>query len=191
MISFQNYQDLSAYTIEECMTIARCSIDTPKGLISDSCYGMPALILLSSVIDIIGTFYRSANYQYSPITENDVKKDLLGGAKQHFKNYYNKFLCSDPQCQFSEDDFVDYFYHYARCKSIHNGSLHPDIRINKGHSATNAFLTINTTNQQADIYLEDLYTFISRGYTQLKIDLAPAPPSEITGPCTGNTQTKT
>lgn len=124
MKNFNNYQDFAIFTIRENLHIAKYCIDTPKRQNTNSCYGMSALILLSSVIDTIGMFY-CRNGNFTSITKQDVANNTLGKTQQHFDKFYDKFLTN--HCD--KNVFMDKFYHLARCRATHNNVLGDKIRI--------------------------------------------------------------
>lgn len=87
MEQITDFNEFAFLTIEENLKIAEYAMSKPKSPDSDSCYGMSAFVLMSSVIDIIGTFYRKGHFEY--ITSEAVKEtDKLGTCKDHFKYFF-------------------------------------------------------------------------------------------------------
>lgn len=170
MSTFTNYQDFAFTTIEENLTIAKYCLETVKDENSDngaSCYGMPALILLCSVIDIIGTFYKTGSF--SIITESDVKQNKRENTRTHFTEYYKRFLRTLQPSPCSQQEFVQYCYEYARCKATHNGILWPNVII-KNEESTPIGLIIDRQTSKFVIYLPELYKVVSISYETMKKD---------------------
>ncbi len=161
--SYDSYNEFAIDTISEYLRIADYCINTPKKE-ADSCYGMPAFLLLSSVIDIIGTFYRNGSFE--PITDDDVKYNKLGNAQDHFKQFYNLFLHSNPSqtSTLDVDNFMNFFYKFARCKATHNGVLGPRVIIMKSVTCNN-FIEVGS-NGDMRIQLNDLYFFVRKTFEE-------------------------
>ena len=140
MKNFNSYSDFAFFTIRENLRIADSCINTPKKKGTKSCYGMPALILLSSIIDTIGTFYRSGTF--SNITQNEVSQNNLGHAGDHFEHFYDKFIenNTNPQWLCNRNLFIGDFYKLGRCRATHNSVLGPKIRITINDNKNGAFI---------------------------------------------------
>lgn len=151
-------------TIEENLTIIEYCLNNRKKEGVESCYGMSAVILMSSVIDTIGTFYRNNN-SYTPITQEDIDMESLGSGRKHFNIYWNKFLKSS--CR--KKDFIDIFYKNVRCKSVHNGIINRDTFISKSEEQSTKVLVIK--NKTAIIFLRELFNVIKKSYETLKQDI--------------------
>lgn len=129
MALFDNYQDFAFHSMHESLEMAEMCLRTEKKEGSDAYYGMAAFILIASVMDTIGTFYRNGSFQ--GMTKKDVKekkggkKSLLGGTNKHFERYYELFLSGTIK----KTPFMDVFYPYARCRATHNSVLGPNIEI--------------------------------------------------------------
>ncbi|MBO4597007.1 MAG: hypothetical protein J5676_03900 [Bacteroidaceae bacterium] len=191
--SCDSYNEFAIDTISEYLRIADYCINTPKKE-EDSCYGMPAFLLLSSVIDIIGTFYRNSSFE--PITGYDVKNNKLGNAKDHFKQFYNLFLSPNlsQTSTLDEKNFIDFFYQFARCRATHNGVLAPRVRIMKSDKCNN-FIEMDSNRRDMCIQLRDLCSFVRKtfeekveqeydNYKKKNPSQSPAtvlPPASITG----------
>ena len=78
MGKFNDYRDFAFTTISENLIIAKYCLETPQKEGELGCYGMPALILLSSIIDTVGTFYRNGTGTFADISigEASSKKGL-------------------------------------------------------------------------------------------------------------------
>ena len=123
---FSNYQDFALHTMWDYHTMAKSCIETKQEESADGCYGMAALLLLTSVMDTLGSFY--PNKQFTPITQDDVDKDNVGGTANHFKDFCAKFISDDPS---EIANFHKNLYKQTRCKAVHNAALKSGIMITK------------------------------------------------------------
>lgn len=178
MAIYDNYIRFALDTIEENLTIIAYCLNTRKNKGEGNCYGMSSVILMSSVMDTIGTFYRTNN-SYTTITQEDLDKDSLGSCRKHFNIYWNKFLKSS--CR--KKDFIDIFYKNVRCKSVHNGIINRDTFISKSEEQSTKVLVIK--NKTAIIFLRELFNMIKKSYETLKqditVDNVPGNPDPSTG----------
>ncbi len=107
--------------IQEAMTeylaIAEHCIMTGKP--TGGCYGFPTALLLFSIVDAIGSFYRG-NTSFTIIVDGK-KRTIKGTAFQHYfilnSDYYGQAL--------SEKD-IQRLYDYYRCLLVHNAALAPE-----------------------------------------------------------------
>lgn len=183
MKNFNHYQDLTFYTIEENLEIIYYCLNTPKKADTKSCYGMTALILLASTIDAIGTFYRKGDGNFQGLTIKTIKARDLGGVKSHFEYFYDKFL----QGKCVKTVFLKEFYQYARCLGIHNGTLHPDVRVTMNKNDKG--LVIEKKHSNTFIYLNELYSCVKAAYDLVKKASSTPLTLERVGPTTGGTTT--
>lgn len=181
MKNFKNYQDLTFFTIEENLKMAKHCLNTPKRINTNSCFGMSALILLSSTIDAIGMFYRNGDGKFAPIVLKEVKAQQLGHVKDHFEYFYDKFLSNN--CE--KKEFLVQFYQFARCLGIHNGTLNPSIRITMNRNKKGKVLEKRRVNYF--IFLLDLYDNVKDAYKVLKKESCACIELEKPGPTTGGT----
>ena len=82
------YNDINQFiyaTIQEYIDSAKLCIDALKGGSANDCYGMSALVLLTSAIDAMGTYFRNSSYNLLPNDSKDWKQEL-GVAKNHYEN---------------------------------------------------------------------------------------------------------
>jgi hypothetical protein len=179
MKNIKNYQDLTFYTIEENLRIAKYCLETPKKANTNSCYGMSALILLASTIDAIGMFYRNGDNTFAPIEVKHVKSKQLGSVKGHFEFFYDKFLSNN--CD--KNSFTVQFYQYARCLGIHNGTLNPSIRITMNRHKNGKVIEQSRVNYH--IYLIDLFDNVQLAFQTLKRESKVTIEPEVLGPTTG------
>lgn len=163
------------------MKIAKHCLDTPKKINTNSCFGMPALILLLSTIDAIGMFYRNGYSNFAPIAVKQVKAKQLGSINSHFEYYYDKLLSNN--CD--KNEFLVQFYQFARCLGIHNGTLNPSIRITMNRNKKEKILEYRRVNYF--IFLADLYDSVQNAYKLLKIESHTCIEIETPGPSTGGT----
>lgn len=124
MALFDNYQDFALHTMSEYLTIARHCIETKQEEFADGCYGMAALLLLTSVMDTLGSFY--PNKQYTPRTQDNIDKDNVGSVKNHFEDFCEKFI-SDDKSEIA--NFYANLYEKGRCAAVHNSALRSGILI--------------------------------------------------------------
>ena len=87
------YDLLAKDAIEEYMQLARYAVETPRHEGTESCYGNAAVLLLSSVLDAIGSFYNH-NGNIGKFTSLDGNLDWKKreGAKEHFKKVYDLYV---------------------------------------------------------------------------------------------------
>lgn len=124
MALFNNYQDFALHTMNEYLTMAKHCIETKQKESVDGCYGMAALLLLTSVMDTLGSFY--PNKQYTSRVQQDVDNDNVGSVEGHFKNFYKKFIFDDDT---KAEIFKKNFYKQGRCAAVHNSALRSGILI--------------------------------------------------------------
>lgn len=163
MKQITDYNEFAFLTIEENLKIAEYAMNTFKSPNSDSCYGMSAFVLMASVIDIIGTFYRKGHFEF--ITSEAVKEtDKLGTCKDHFKYFFKKFIPG-----IYSDDEISFFYKYARCKATHNGVLGINVCITILDSPDEYFF--KNSDGVVTIYLKQLFSVVSHSYEMMKKEL--------------------
>lgn len=181
MKSFKDYNEFAAYTMYENLRAAKLCLTTPKAKNTNSCYGMSAIILLSSVIDALGMFYRNGNIA-TKITETDVKNNKLGKVCTHFKAFYDKFLVGVCDGNF----FMGEFYDFVRCRATHNNILGPKVNITINKSSNGKVFEKKHRRASTYVYLNELYKIVKDAYdvfiSEQKIVL-----SETPQPTTGNT----
>lgn len=178
MAYFDDYNEFAFHSMEESLIMAEKCINTPKGKVVDSCHGMAAVILIASVMDTIGTFYRNGYFQM--ITANDVingnNGSHLGGVKQHFRQYHKQFLSSNKLI--SETEFLQKFFPYARCRATHNSVLGPDVELTLD-STKNRDIFTHGQNKRLCVHLIELLYSVREALKQTKI-VAKYTPSAIT-----------
>ena len=152
-------------------------LETPQKEGELGCYGMPALILLSSIIDTVGTFYRNGTGTFADISIGEASsKKGLKSARIHFIEYRKKFarnICS-------EQDFLTYIYDYSRCKAIHNGILYPNVFISSSKSKD----IIQTIDNTKVVFLPALYNLVLKSFEIMKKESGH---NEFSGPILNDT----
>jgi len=163
MKGFKDYNDFALCTMEENLKAAHICLTTPKNNVKKSCYGMSAIILLSSVIDSLGMFYRNG-LSISKITENDIKNKKMGTTYQHFKAFHTKFLVG--KC--SQHFFIGTYYDFVRCRATHNNVLGPKINITINKSTNGKVFEKKHKRAATMVYLNELYTLVENAYMCFK-----------------------
>ncbi len=114
----------------EYLAIADHCIMTAKP--TGGCYGFPTALLLFSIVDTIGSFYRG-NTSLN-ISVEGKKKAIRGTGFQHYfilnSDYYGQAL--------SEKD-IQRLYDYYRCLLVHNAALAPGNFLDIGNSTDPPF----------------------------------------------------
>lgn len=160
MAKFNSYLAFAISTIRENLDMAKKCMETPKSSNGDSCYGMPALILLSSAIDIIGTCY----FWDFVVTEKILTNCDKHHVKDHFKTFYELFV-KNKGYQQTEEDFIKHIYLGLRNPATHNGVIKNNHYITKVKSKNNAFIELN--DNMYIIYLHSLYRCVENAYNTL------------------------
>lgn len=174
MTLFKDYQQFAFTTLKENLVMAQHCINTPKEPGTESCYGMSALILLASNIDIIGNFYHDGKFSPTWMANKQF-------AKSHYEEYYNKFL--NGLCD--RTLFLNSFYNLSRCKAIHNGVLGQKVFITINQPSSGAF--IQETQEVTYIYLNELYKIVDDSVTSLIKESGVEYQSDENTPITGRT----
>lgn len=103
--------------LSEYLAIAEHCLTTGKP--TGGCYGFPTALLLFSIVDAIGSFYRGNNS--FEISVDQRRRTIKGAGFQHYfilnSDYYGQTL--------SEKD-IQRLYDYYRCLLVHNAALAPD-----------------------------------------------------------------
>jgi len=116
--------------MNEYLNIAHHCIMTGKP--AGGCYGFPAALLLFSIVDTIGSYYRgNANFSVK-IDGKDLKVD--GDGKKHYRilnsSFYNQNLSLKD---------IEKVYNYYRCLLVHNSALPPNHFLNIGNPTDSLF----------------------------------------------------
>jgi hypothetical protein len=110
--------------LTEYLAIAEHCITTGKP--TGGCYGFPTALLLFSIVDAIGSFYRGNNS--FTIAVDQKKRTINGTGFQHYfvlnSEYYSQAL--------TEKD-IQRLYDYYRCLLVHNAALAPAHFLDIGH----------------------------------------------------------
>ena len=181
MKNFKNYQEFALFTIRENLYIAKHCLNTPKRKNTNSCYGMSALILLSSVIDTIGSFYKED--RDTIIIKQNITYSNSERTSTHFKMFYKNFLRN--VCE--ENLFMTNFYSLARCRAIHNSTLGAKLRITINKLCDNTLFLEKKGRHYLNIQV--LYDITNNALEKLNDDLSVdvTNQNERPGPTTGAT----
>jgi len=114
ILSRQN--DFTVSSLRENLTAIEYCLSYKKS--DDGCLGIPAMILICSIIDTIGSYYRGANYGFN-VDNIELK---IEKASEHFyilnhEKYFNLNLSKIT---------IEDFYSTYRSKLTHNASLPPN-----------------------------------------------------------------
>ena len=120
------YDLLAKDAIEEYMQLAKYAVETPRQEGTESCYGNAAVLLLSSVLDAIGSFYcHEDNMGSFTSLDGPIDWKERRGAKEHFKKVYNLYVTTlTDKYGKDEDTFITFFYNNFRCGLAHNATFH-------------------------------------------------------------------
>lgn len=151
MAIYKNVNELAYATIQENLDAAQHCIYCLKKE-DGGCYGMSALILLTSVIDAMGSFYEQGSFTPFPDKGSDLDNRLKDKVRQHFEDmymkYYNKYFSS-------KKDFTDILYHKYRCNPVHNNLLNYDYLIATANDADKNVL--GKEDSKTILYIDRLY----------------------------------
>lgn len=181
MKGFKDYNEFALCTMEENLTAAKICLTTSKDNSKRSCYGMSAIILLSSIIDTLGMFYRNG-LTISKITENDIKNKKLGSTYQHFKAFHTKFLVGICSQHF----FIGTYYDFVRCRATHNNVLGPKINITINKSTNGKVFEKKHKKAATMVYLNELCILVENAIMCFKNEYGVGF-DEIIQPTTGTT----
>lgn len=131
------------YTIEYCLNYKKTlSADWNN---PDGCLGYPAFILICSIIDTIGSFFRG--------TETEI---VVNSEKRKIKTASDHFLILNHDKLFNmklKQNTIDDFYSTYRSKLVHNSSLPKNNFLNNDKTDMRVFLK----NSEDKIELINLY----------------------------------
>lgn len=102
--------------LTEYLAIAEHCLSTGKP--TGGCYGYPSALLLFSIVDAIGSFYRG-NKSFTIVA--DQKKKTINGVDSHYL-----ILTSDYYGQSLTEKDIQRLYEYYRCLLVHNAALAPE-----------------------------------------------------------------
>ena len=187
MALFSNYQDFAFRSMQESLEMAEMCLKTEKKEGSGAYYGMAAFILIASVMDTIGTFYRNGSFQAMTIKDVMEKKggknSLLGGTNKHFERYYELFLSGTIK----KTPFMGVFYPYARCRATHNSVLGPKIEITTDSTPNKKIFS--RQNGVLVVHLWELLDSVKQAHQVALKDLNRPVASEQYGSLTSSTET--
>ncbi len=116
-------------SLSEMIHVAEYCYETKKD--NGGCYGYPCSILLFSVLDTIGSFYKGKDYSITI----DGKDKKIKNTVQHFyilnsKDFYNQNLTEEE---------IKIIYDNYRSTLTHNSSMPPKYAIEMGDIKDNLF----------------------------------------------------
>ena len=187
MALFSDYQDFAFHSMQESLEMAEMCLTTEKKKGSDAYYGMAAFILIASVMDTIGTFYKKGSFQgmtkKAVMEKKRGAKSLLGGVKQHFLAYHKLFLSGSIK----QSSFMKTFYPYARCRATHNSVLGPKIEITTDSTPNKDIFS--RQNGVLVVHLWELLDSVKQAHQVALKDLNRPLVPEQYGPITGSPKT--
>ena len=165
--------------MQENLDLAKYAITTKKSNNENAgCYGVSAVILLSSILDSIGTFYclditatntsvrpSNSNYEFQLYEKRFICnwEHYVGSTKSHFEQVYDNFITSlSTNYGISDrDTFVDIFYKLFRCELVHNGTTNIGISISN-EEEKNVILRTNLNTYI--LHLKPLFDMVEEIY---------------------------
>lgn len=105
-------------SLPEYIEIAQYSIYTRKHYQPDGVYGYPATVLLFSVVDTIGSFYRGGKNFHVLL---DGKNEYITKTSHHFYILNSKYYSLNLS-----KEFIDKIYDNFRSPLTHNAALPPE-----------------------------------------------------------------
>lgn len=137
MVRHSSPTSLIQEAMSEYLDIAHHCIMNGKP--TGGCFGFPAALLLFSVVDAIGSYYRGNNSFV--VTIDGKSKSIDGDGNKHYRilnspNYYKMAL--------SEKD-IERVYNY-RCLLVHNAALLPNHFLAIGKQTDPVFSRENNSN---------------------------------------------
>jgi len=153
----KNLDQLAMDAINENFELAEYAIKTPRKEGTDSCYGNSALLLLSSVLDAIGSYYieiKKGDKASFVSFENEPNFEKRKGGGVHFENVYDIFISNrKDNCGYtSRDMFKKDFYENFRCGVTHNAVF----------SEGKITLHNNTDSSSKTLNIKDLLDMVRR-----------------------------
>lgn len=157
----------SADTIDECLNMAKTCLSTEKEICSQSVCGMAAVILLTSAIDIMGTYFE--NGVFKPKRLNKIGK--TENVRSHFEAFYDILMDEkDKSVLQDKSTFVSIVYEGMRCKSVHNGQLRARVYLinQKNDKSWIEHKKKTTIYESYKIYLPELLRIIEKAFNKLE-----------------------
>ena len=161
-----NLDQLAMDAINEYLELAEYAIKTSRQEGSDSCYGNAVLLLLSSVLDAIGSYYSYCKKDKKTRKTIDNKKGRFvsfqslpdfedrKNVREHFKQVYKHYIHNqNDNCGYtSETMFINDFYHNLRCGVTHNAVF----------SDGKVVMYSNTDHSNKTLNINDLFKMVKR-----------------------------
>ena len=158
----KTYNGLSITTIREYLDAAKICIETRKS--NGGIVGMAALVLLTSSIDAVGSYYKkdksvAGGYCF----DNKVDMGHVSTAvKNHFYAVYSVFFDDKdkfPEMQdLNKENFITLVFDNARNKAVHNAVVSTFIATDESGKRTLA------SKDNKDLYVDVLYDCVERAF---------------------------
>ncbi len=172
MLIDPDYKKLTSIALKENITAIEYCINFDKSnwvQPEDGCLGFPALILLCSVIDTIGSYFRKTKLEVQ--IKGESRKIVT--AKEHFYILNcNKIFDLDL-----DETIIDAFYSKYRSKTTHNNTLPLNTSLAIGLEDENIFET-NTKKELIQVRLKPLFIKVKEAEQKFSYYLANAKWSE-------------
>lgn len=150
-----DYKKLTILSLKENIIAVEFCINFNKsqnkglGIGENGCLGFPAIILLSSIIDTIGSYFED--------TETTIK---INGKEESIKNVLGHFYILNHEKLFNlnlDIKTISDFYVKYRSPLTHNNTLPPNTSIDLGIE-TDYIFEINANNEVTQVRLIPLFT---------------------------------
>lgn len=158
----KTYNSLSITTICEYLDAARICINKHKS--DGGVHGMAALVLLTSSIDAMGSYYKKDKSGVgSYCFDNKVNMGRVSTkVKNHFDAVYSVFFDYKdkfPEMQnLNKEDFITLVFDNSRNKAVHNAVVSTSIAISKSEERTLA------SKDNKVLYVDVLYDCVERAF---------------------------
>ncbi len=152
-------------TVKECLKMAKVCLTTTQSQCPQNVYGMASVILLTSAIDIMGSYFENSEFRPKRLNKIGTTENV----RSHFEVFFD-FLMSHQDKLVLKDKtaFVSIVYEGMRCKSVHNGQLKSRINLlNQKNDKT----WIKQKNNVYHIYLPEFLRIVENALHKLEMML--------------------
>ncbi|MCQ2360939.1 MAG: hypothetical protein MJ009_05630 [Paludibacteraceae bacterium] len=152
--------EIALDAIKENLYIAKVAMESKKN--NNGCYGFPTVILLSSVIDIIGTLLCLGSNNTGSLrpTNHTNWYKCMGTARSHFTAVWNQYDAIISGYGITKNTWIDTIYTIYRCQSVHNGTIEFNTSMSINSGANNEALTVDTKTGHQQLHLEPFYDMV-------------------------------
>lgn len=145
--------------MKENLHIANLAMKEKKG--NGGCYGVPTTILLSAIIDTMGSFFNLNQTEgkfalYNPMSQNWQR--YVGRTRQHYDEIWNQFRSIIQKYGVSKKDWIGVIYEIYRCQLTHNGTMAPNTCISIQKTGKKEILC--EENGVKTLYLQPFYNMV-------------------------------